>query len=74
MSLHGHSKGLGFRKFQFPLPQSNLPTAHTFKQSIVIPVITTNVSDWYDGKLYVGAEDVRRLSLLCLRFSYSVQL
>ena len=53
-----HSLCLVFRKFQFPLPSSTLPTErnvklcchlHTLKKTSVISVVTPGVTVWYSG-------------------------
>jgi len=62
MSICGHSQGLGFKKLQFPLPQATLPTdlivelcchLHTLKHTMVISVVTPDVSFRYTGPLCV---------------------
>jgi hypothetical protein len=57
-SLFVHSLCLVFRKIQFPLPSSTLPSErnvklycqlHTLKNTYVISVVTPGVTVWYSG-------------------------
>jgi len=70
-SLQVHSQGFGFRKFQFPLPQTILSTErnveicchmHTLRHSVVISVITAIVGIW-------SSRAALRPAAYCVRFT-----